>query len=419
MNGKIIKCGKMFDGIHDELYYNVDIRVSGDRIVAVGKGLSERDAEVVDLTNATVTPGMIDAHVHLSVFDWKKRQWEMLYRSEAWKGMAVLYNAERALRRGFTSLRFMGCNCDDHYSSLDAKRLIDAGYFPGADLTVAPYYTGSVGGMADSSRGLSGNPALANRLAAEYPGIGAGSDFFIGSVRQQVKSGADFIKLMANGGFMSPHGDPGDIQLNEAEYAAVIETAHQLRVPVTAHAYTPETISELVQLGIDGIEHGSLLNEETAALMEERGVYLVPTMMQYDEIIMADEESLRKREPKEFQDKLRVYAEKLQAGRKVIRESNLRLGYGSDICDMHPCYECGREYASWITSGFDPFRALRAATSVNAEILGKPDRGVIQPGMRADLSAWERDLLTDPDALEECCFVMKGGRMFETEKDEC
>ena len=417
MGSYLIRCGRLFDGVEKMLRERMEIRVEGTQITAVGQGLVPKEQEqVIDLSNATVTPGLIDAHVHLSTFDWKRREYEMLYCSKAWKGMAVLYHAERALRRGFTTLRFMGCNCDDGYASLDAKRLIQQGYFPGADLVIAPYYVGSVGGMADAWRCAKGNPELSNRLTREYPGVGSGRDFFIGAVREQAKMGADFIKLMANGGFMSLTGGPGDVQLLDEEYAAVIETAHQCGIPVTAHAYTPATIRKLVDLGIDGIEHGSLLDEETAAYMRERGVYLVPTFMQYDGIVQGGENAAGGNRDAAFEEKLRTYAKQLRAGRAVIRNSGLMLGYGSDICDMYPCHECGREYSSWLESGFDPFQALMAATSVNADILGKQEIGRVLPGKRADLSAWSGDLLTEPQALMDCCFVMKGGTIYQTEK---
>ena len=160
------------------------------------------------------------------------------------------------------------------------------------------------------------------------------------------------------------------------------------------------------------------MDEETAAILEEKNVYLVPTMMQYDDILFMDEESLNKREPAEFREKLRAYGPMIRAGREVIQNSKIRLGYGTDMCDAHPCYECGREYASWLRSGFDPFRALKAATSVNAEILGRNDIGKIQKGMRANIAAWDRDLLKDPDGLMDCAFVMKNGIIYDTERDE-
>lgn len=416
MKRKLVKCGRLFDGIQDTFYENMEILIEEAYIAEIGKNLSAADAELIDLGDWTVTPGMIDAHVHLSTFEWQHRAEESLYCSDAWKGMAVLYNAERALRRGFTTLRVVGCHCLDGYATLDAKRAVAKGYFTGADLSVAPYYTGSVGGMADSTRSLSRNPRLSDYLADQYPGIGAGRDFFIRSVREQAKMGADFIKLMANGGFMSITGGPGDVQLLDEEYEAVIQTAHQMRIPVTAHTYTPEMMQKLVHMGIDGIEHGSLMDIETAELMQKRGVYLVPTMMQYDDILFLNEEKLQQREAAEFREKLKAYGPMIRESREIIKNSSLRLGYGTDMCDMYPCYECGREYASWLRSGFEPFRALKAATSVNAEILGRKDIGCIQSGMRANLAAWDRDLLTDPDALMHCTFVMKNGISYRTER---
>ncbi len=417
MSRLILRCGKMYDGINDDIIENVDILIESERIAKVGQNLSEESSVTVkDLSDLTVTPGMIDAHVHFNTFEWEKRNHEMLYCSPAWHGMAVLFNAERALRRGFTSIRVCGSHVYDAYSSIDAKKLIGQGYFPGSDLVIAPFYTGAVGGMADASRNVSGNPKLAKSLADSYPGIGEGRDFFISSVREQAKMGGDFIKVMANGGFMSVTGGPEDVQLSDEEYEAIITTAHQIGIPVTAHTYCDDTIRLLVNLGIDGIEHGSLIKPETASLMEEKGTYLVPTMMQYDDIVNMDEESLSKREPKEFRDKLRSYGQRITEGREVIKSSKIKLGYGSDICDQYPCYECGREYKSWLNSGFDPFRALRAATSSNADILGLKEVGRIAPGCRANISAWSRDVLVDPEALMKCDFVMKDGVEYRTEE---
>ena len=167
-------------------------------------------------------------------------------------------------------------------------------------------------------------------------------------------------------------------------------------------------------MGIDGMEHGSLITEETARIMEERDIYLVPTFCPYDDIIELNEESLKKKTP-QFAAKLREYSERLKEGRKVIINSKLRLGYGTDFVAVHNAYENGYEYESWLKSGIDPFRALKAATSVNAGILGISDIvGTIEPGKLADISGWKRDLLTDPKALLDCAFVMKEGITYDT-----
>lgn len=415
---KLIKCGKMYDGIHDELQDNMEILIEGNRIAGVGKNLNcPTDTEIIDLTNTTVTPGLIDAHVHLQHFDWRERPKEIVYGSPSWKAMAFLYNARKGLRRGFTTMRHVGSATFDDYGGISAKRLINLGYFEGARLVVLPYYHCAVGSHGDHSQLIASNPPLSKAYAAMSPTQGSGVDFFRNSVREQVKYGADFIKIMATGGFSTPNDTPDDQQLSDEEMQAIIETAHQLNKKVTAHVYGADLMKKLILMGIDGMEHGSLITEEVARMMEERNVYLVPTFCPYDEIIRLDEENLAKKTP-EFQAKLREYAERLIAGRKTIVNSKIKLGYGTDFVSVHNSYDCGYEYSSWMLSGMDPFRALKAATSVNAEILEMPDIGKIEVGKLADIAAWERDLLTDDKALLDCAFVMKDGVVYPTEKTE-
>jgi imidazolonepropionase-like amidohydrolase len=408
----------MFDGVNEELQDNVDILVQGNKIVEVGKNINApTDTVVKDLTDFTVTPGMIDAHVHMQHFEWQNRPRETIYGSPSWKAMAFLYNAREGLYRGFTTMRHVGSSTFDDYGGISAKRLIDLGFFEGARLVVLPHYHASVGSHGDQSQFLASNPPLSKAYHQTFPTHGVGADFFVGSVREQVKYGADFIKIMATGGFSTPNDTPDDQQLNDSEMLAIIETAHQLHKTVTAHVYGADLMKKLVLMGIDGMEHGSLITEEVARLMEERDVYLVPTFCPYDEIIRLDEENLAKKIP-EFQAKLRQYADRLIEGRRVIINSKIRLGYGTDFVTVHNAYEGGYEYESWMLSGIDPFRALKAATSVNAEICGRKDIGKIEPGMLADISAWRRDLLTDPKALLDCAFVMKDGVEYPTKTVE-
>lgn len=416
--GKLIKCGKMYDGINDELQDNMEILVEGNKIADVGKNINyPTDTEIIDLSDATVTPGMIDAHVHMQHFEWQNRPHEIIYGSPSWKAMAFLYNAREGLHRGFTTMRHVGSSGFDDYGGISAKRLIDLGFFEGARLVVLPYYHASTGSHGDHSQLIASNPPLSKAYHQMFPTHGVGADFFVDSVREQVKYGADFIKIMATGGFSTPNDTPDDQQLNDDEIRAIIETAHQLHKTVTAHVYGADLMKKLVLMGIDGMEHGSLINEEVARLMEERNVYLVPTFCPYDEIIRLDEANLAKKTP-EFQAKLRQYADRLVEGRKVIINSKIRLGYGTDFVAVHNAYEGGYEYESWMLSGIDPFRILKAATSVNAGILERNDIGRIEVGKLADISAWKRDLLTDPKALLDCAFVMKDGLEYTTVKVE-
>ena len=418
-NVKLIKCGKLYDGIHDVFQSNMEILIEGNKIKEVGKSVTlPSKYELIDLSYATVTPGLIDAHTHLTFFEWANRKYETVFNSPVYKSMAVLYNAERALRRAFTTLRHMGGNSDDGYGALDAKRVINQGYFPGSRLIVLPYVQCTTGSHGDSSQQAQANFAISEYLSSTYPAMGSGPDFFRDSVRKQVKYGADFVKIMSAGGFSTPNDTPDDEQMSDEEMQTIIDTAHKLHKKVTAHVYAAPSIIKLANMGIDELQHCSLITEEAARLLEEKNIPVVPTFCPYDEIIRLDEENLKKKDPA-FQEKLRFYAPRLIKGREIIINSNIKLGYGSDLVSVHRSYEGAYEYESWMLSGMDSFRILKAATSINAELLEIDDKvGTIEPGKLADIAAWKRDLLKDPKAILDCAFVIKDGIVYETEKIE-
>ncbi|MBQ9984032.1 MAG: amidohydrolase family protein [Lachnospiraceae bacterium] len=405
---KII-CGKLYDGIHDALQENQEILIKDEYIVEVGGRVdAPEECKVIDLSHLTVTPGMIDAHVHMSFFDWREIDKDAVYYSDAMRALAVSECARRALAGGFTTIRHIGWFQED--CSLDVKRAIDAGFIEGSRMVVAPHFLCAPGSHGDSTQKLATNPKLARFLEAQYPTMGSGAEFFRDAVRHEVKIGADYIKIMATGGFFTPNDSPEDKQLSYDEMKAIIETAHSLNTTVTAHAYTTELVTTLAELGIDGIEHASLVDEATVKLLEEKDIYVVPTFCPYDEVVLLDEEKLAEKSP-EFQRKLRHYRDNLVESRELLKKSNLRLGYGTDLVVNYQNYECGREYSAWLRNGMDAFRTLKAATAVNAEILGLGDKiGTIEPGKLADIAAWKRDLLTDDKALLDCGFVMKEGK---------
>ena len=412
---KLIKCGKMYDGKSDTLQENMEILVNGTMIEEVGKKLTyPLNTEIINLPDCTITPGMIDAHVHSQYIDWHTRNHDIVYRGPAWKSMCHLYVARESLYRGFTTIRSIGNSTYEARGSLAAKEMIDLGLFPGARMVVTPHYMASLGSHGDHSLYLRSTPELAEAFSDMTPTIGTGVEFFRNAVRNEIKMGADFIKIMINGGFSTPNDTPDDQQLCDEEIEVIIKTAHELGRTVTAHIYNSEQMKKVALMGIDGMEHGSLITEDTARVMEELGTYLVPTFCPYDDIIHLNEETLKKKTP-QFQAKLRQYSTRLQEGRKVIINSKIKLGYGTDFVTVHNAYENGYEYESWMNSGIDPFRILKAATSTNAEILGLSHLiGTIETGKIADLSGWKRDLLTDPKALLDCSFVMKEGKTYET-----
>lgn len=404
----LIECGRLFDGESSEMPFNMRILVSDGRIAEVGRKVNiPEKAEVIDLRDSFVTPGLIDAHVHPEFFDWHHVYENYAELSDETITLATLHTAQEALRRGFTSLRVLG-SLSRGYGLIDVKRAIDAGYFDAARLIVSAHGITVTGGHGDLSNQLHMHPMVSRVL--QIPSAGTGVDFFVEQVRREIKYGADFIKLLVSGGFSTELDSPDVQEFTDAELAAIFETAKSRGIPVTAHAYSPPIIQKLIRLGVSGIEHGSMMDEETAQMMEDNNVYLIGTFSSFDKLLFPGEVGVEER-PVRIREKLRVYAEKLHDGREVILKSNIRLGYGSDHVSVHQNYESAYEYAALLRSGVTPLRALRAATSVNATILGKGDElGRLQPGRVADIAAWPLNLLENKDALFDCRFSMKAGK---------
>ena len=411
---KKIKCGKLYDGIRQEFQKSMEILIHGEKIEEVGHNLPcPAETEIIDLSTLTVTPGLIDAHIHPQFFSWRDVYTDTIFNSDGYRALATYHTAEKALYGGFTTIRSMGWWRESY--ELDVKRSINEGYLPGARMVVAPHMIGTSGSHGDMTQIVRNNPPLTDFLEELYPGTGNGPDFFTAAVRREKKLGADFIKIMATGGFSTPNDGPEDIQLNDDEFKAIFDTAHALGISVTAHVYGPELMQKLIGFGITGMEHGSLMDKETAKMFEDTGTYLVPTFMPYQDTIEGDEESMSKRSP-EFSRKLHVYQDRLRKGREFILGSNIKLGYGTDIVTIHDSFESGWEYFCWINSGADPFRILQAATKNNAEICEvEKITGTIEKGKFADISGWHRDILKDPYALLDCSFVMKEGAIYPAE----
>ena len=411
---KKIICGKLYDGIKPELQEKMEILVEGKMIREVGHNLpSPENADIIDLSDVSVTPGMIDAHVHPEFFHWKDVYSDTVFNSDGYRALAVAACARKTLLGGFTTIRSLGWFREAY--ELDVKRAISEGYVEGSRMVVSSHFLCTPGSHGDMTQSLRNNPYLSDYMMSKYPTIGNGADFFAAAVRREKKMGFDFLKIMATGGFATPNDDPEDIQLNDDEFKAIFDTAREVKISVSAHVYGPKLMQKLLGYGITGMEHGALMDKETAKMYEDSDTYLVPTFTPYDDAIHGDEESLAKKSEC-FRNKLKIYQKRLQEGREIIINSKIKLGYGTDFVAVHNNYESGWEYYAWLTNGMDPFRALHAATKVNAEICEIDDIvGTIEPGKLADIAGWKRDLLKDPDALRDCAFVMKEGKIYSAE----
>lgn len=401
----LLRCNALFDGVFECVRKDWDILVRDGRIAEAGPNLSATGAaQVIDLRGFFVTPGLIDAHVHPEFFDWRTIYDQFATFTDEWLALGTLHTAQKALQSGFTTLRVLG-SFSRGFGLVDVKRAIDEGHFAAARLYVSAHGLTVTGGHGDLSRTIPRNPAVSQLL---QPGAaGSSPAFFAECVRREAKYGADYIKILASHDMAGEDGCDERLEFTDEELAAIFDTAHAMRLPVTAHAYSPPVIKKLVHMGIAGIEHGSLLDEETIALMIEKNVYLVPTLAPFDELLYGDENDPAL--PPATRRRIAQYRDRLAESRRLILESGLLLGYGSDFVSRHQSHEGWREYASWVRSGAAPLRALGAATSANAAILNAPGLGRIAPGIRADIAAWPANLLEDPDLLGRCLFVMKDG----------
>lgn len=411
MSKILIKCGELYDGVHDEFQKNKEILVEDNKILEVGENLKvDGECEIIDLSDQTVTPGLIDNHVHIDYPAGLKIE-ELAYVSNSATTLHTLVNLQKTLLGGFTTIRGMNSVGRDR-GIFEVKKQQDKGYFKNTSRLVPARVMGTEGGHADASGELVYNEEIAEAFKSDA--VGSGSEFFRQLVRNDIKYGAGFIKFMYSGGFFTQLDGPEDCQMSDEEVQSIINTTHDLNRTCTAHCYGDKLVNKLLDFGIDGVEHGALITEETARRFEETDTYLVPTFLPFSNIIYMNEESLNTLSPAMIK-KLTMYKEQLTKSRKVILNSKIRLGYGSDIVGTMPITDTWREYSSWIESGAEPLRILKAATFENARILGKLDEiGTIEPGKIADIAGFKGDL-NQQEGIKNCGFVMKEGTVYKNE----
>ncbi len=401
-----IKAARLFDGRSDTTAANPVILVQGSRILAIGPGIAvPAGATVIDLGDATLLPGFIDSHTHLtgeSGDNYVQDFFEGLRRPVTEQVFYGALYARRTLEAGFTTVRDVGSSDDMDVGLRDA---IAAGLTPGPRMLVARYALGATGGHCD-------NTGFPPKTFGPEPGLEKGilhgPDEGRQAVRLDVKYGSDVIKMCASGGVLSLGDDVSAPQLTDEELAAIVDEAHRLKRKTAAHAHGDLAARAAVKAGIDSIEHGSFLTDETLALMKSKGTFLVPTCM-------AGQWTGGKLE--RFPPAVAAKAKAALAAhddmfRRAAR-AGVRIAFGTDS-GVSPHGMNAREFGLMVERGLTPAQALKTAGPAAAELLGLADRiGTLEKDKEADIVAVPGDPLKDVRVTERVVFVMKGGRVFK------
>jgi imidazolonepropionase-like amidohydrolase len=405
-----IRCGRLIDGRAGNAQEGMVILIRGERIAAVGKAtdlMIPRGATMIDLSNETVLPGLIDVHSHI-IPDAGYTQDSYLKRSSALNAIDGLLNAQKDLEAGFTTLRDPG-DMDPYYAHLVVRDEINAGKIQGPRIVAAGHLLSITGGHADL-----------NNVAPElniggFGEIVDGVDEVRKAVRKEIKWGADWIKIAATGGIYTAGDDPGREQFSFEEMKAAVDEAARFGRYVAAHSHGVDGTKSALRAGVRSIEHGSMLDDEAVELFNRQGAYLVPT-------IYTSEYTLTQGE----KNKTPAYAmEKARRLHQIKRESfakavngGVRIAFGTDT-GIIPHGANARQFALMVKWGMPPLQAILSATSVAADLLGlSKDVGTVEAGKYADVIAVSGDPLKDISVLQNVKFVMKGGKVIKDSTGE-
>jgi len=404
-----IQCGTLIDGLGRDPIRNAVIVLDGASIVAINiDGSIPRDAEVIDASGLTVMPGMIDCHVHLTSSPPKTLE-QRLGTPFSLAVAEALGNAKKTLDAGFTTVRDAGG------TPRGVKMAVEQGLFPGPKMRIAVGAIGQTGGHGDATM-LNGvrirvpNSELPDNLAD-------GPENVRKTTREMLRAGADQIKIMTSGGVLSPNDEPGATGMTREEIAAVVHEAHAAHKTVMSHAQATQGILNAVLEGVESIEHGIYLDDETIAEMKKRGTFLVPTLIAPVWVIRLAERNPGSM-PAYGVRKSREVIQAHQASFRYAVENGVRVAMGTDM-GVGPHGPNAEELALMVEHGMTPMQAI-VATTANAAACARVDKttGTIEAGKRADIIAVDGDPLGDIAILQDAArlkLILKDG---QAHKDE-
>ena len=404
----LIHCGHLFDGKLRSIQNEMTLVVEGDRIIAVEKGfiVANTGDEVIDLSEKTVLPGLIDLHVHLESETNKDQALQRFTLNEADIAFRAATFARKTLLAGFTTVRDLGGTG----VNIALRNAINSGITVGPRILTAGKSIASTGGHADPTNGyrkdLMEDPG-------PYEGVINSPDEARQAVRQRYKDGADLIKITATGGVTSIAKDGSGPQFTDAELKAIIETARDYGMHVAAHAHGAEGMKRAVLAGVTTIEHGTKMTEEVMDLMKRNGTYYVPT------IIAGKYVAEQARVPGYYHPaivpKALEIGPMIQDTFKKAYKRGVKIAFGTDA-GVFPHGDNAGEFGLMVEGGMPPVEALLSATVVNAQILGIADRvGTLETGKIADIIATDENPLVDIHTMEDVSFVMKEGVVYKHE----
>jgi imidazolonepropionase-like amidohydrolase len=381
------------------------VLVDGEKIVEVSTSSVPDDVDVVDLGDLTLLPGLMDMEVNLLMGGPDHRSPLVPVQDDpVVKTLRGVANARRTLRAGFTTVRNLGLfvQTGGLLLDVDLMKAIDLGWIDGPRIVPAGHAISPTGGHLDPTMFQALAPHVLPLTVEE--GIADGVDQVRKAVRYQIKHGAQLIKVCASGGVMSHTGPAGAQQYSDDELRAIADEAHRAGLRVAAHAHGDAGIRAAIEAGIDCIEHGSLMTDETLELMIERGTFLVPTTY------LADGMDVSHAAPELQAKAAEVFPRAKQTVAKAIQRG-VKIACGTDAPAI-PHGRNAKEMVALVDRGMTPLQAIRAATTVAAELIDVDDRGRLVPGLFADVVGVEGDPLEDITVLERVAFVMKGGRVY-------
>jgi imidazolonepropionase-like amidohydrolase len=396
-----IRAGKMFDAKAGKMVESQVILVHDDQIQQVGSNLPiPQGAKVIDLSKATVMPGFIDAHVHLTMAAGHSGP-AGLTISVPRSALIGARNARVTLMAGFTTVRNLGA---EGFSDVALRDAINDGDVIGPRMQVSGPMISITGGHGDNS-------ILPFEYHATGDGVADGPEEVRHRVRENIKYGADVIKFAASGGTMSKGDNPLLEAYSPEEMQILISEAHRQGRKVATHAHSALAIKDAVRAGVDSVEHGIFLDDEGIALMKQHGTYLVPTSFP---LFWYMDNMASMHLPKYTEDKIKVILPIGKASMSNAFKQGVKVALGTDA-GVYPHGLNGGEFSTMVKLGLTPTQALQAGTVNAADLMGWTDQvGSIEAGKFADIVAVNGDPLADISILEHVDFVMKGGVVYKS-----